>query len=43
MCLAEHVKMGRKSAVKLMNPGTDQDADAISRFNREAAVRDVTM
>ena len=41
--LAEHVKMGRKSAVKLMNPGTDQDADAISRFNREAAVRDVTM
>ncbi len=35
--LAEHVKMRRKSAVKLMNPGTDQDADAIARFNREAA------
>ncbi len=35
--LAEHVKMGRKSAVKLMNPGLDGDADAISRFNREAA------
>ena len=35
--LAEHVKMGRKSAVKVMNPGTVNDADAISRFNREAA------
>ena len=35
--LAEHVKMGRKSAVKVMNPGMTQDADAISRFNREAA------
>ncbi|MDB4882884.1 MAG: putative serine/threonine protein kinase [Gemmatimonadetes bacterium] len=35
--LAEHVKMGRKSAVKVMNPGMVQDADAISRFNREAA------
>jgi serine/threonine-protein kinase len=35
--LAEHVKMGRKSAVKVMNPGTVTDADAISRFNREAA------
>jgi hypothetical protein len=35
--LAEHVKMGRKSAVKVMNPGTVHDADAISRFNREAA------
>ena len=35
--LAEHVKMGRKSAVKVMNPGTVQDADAISRFNREAS------
>jgi serine/threonine-protein kinase len=34
--LAEHVKMGRKSAVKVMNPGTLNDADAISRFNREA-------
>jgi len=35
--LAEHVKMGRKSAVKVMNPGMVNDADAISRFNREAA------
>ena len=34
--LAEHVKMGRKSAVKVMNPGMIADADAISRFNREA-------
>jgi serine/threonine-protein kinase len=34
--LAEHVKMGRKSAVKVMNPGALNDADAISRFNREA-------
>jgi predicted Ser/Thr protein kinase len=34
--LAEHVKMGRKSAVKVMNPGMMTDADAISRFNREA-------
>ena len=35
--LAEHVRMGRKSAVKVMNPGMVNDADAISRFNREAA------
>src|SRR4051812_10570554 len=35
--LAEHVKMGRKSAVKVMNPGMGEDPDAISRFNREAA------
>src|SRR3982751_3358408 len=35
--LAEHVKMGRKSAVKVMHPGMVHDADAISRFNREAA------
>jgi predicted Ser/Thr protein kinase len=35
--LAEHVKMGRKSAVKVMNPGMVNDADAIGRFNREAA------
>ena len=34
--LAEHVKMGRKSALKVMNPGMVKDADAISRFNREA-------
>ena len=35
--LAEHVKMGRKSALKVMNPGMVTDVDAISRFNREAA------
>ena len=35
--LAEHVRMGRKSAVKVMNPGMVNDADAISRFNREAS------
>ena len=35
--LAEHVKMGRRSALKVMNPGMVNDADAISRFNREAA------
>lgn len=35
--LAEHVKMGRKSAVKVMNPGMVTNVDAISRFNREAA------
>jgi eukaryotic-like serine/threonine-protein kinase len=34
--LAEHVKMGRKSALKVMNPSMVHDADAISRFNREA-------
>ena len=35
--LAEHVKMGRRSALKVMNPKLVKDADAISRFNREAA------
>ncbi len=35
--LAEHVKMGRKSALKVMNPGMNRDADAVARFNREAA------
>jgi serine/threonine-protein kinase len=35
--LAEHVKMGRKSALKVMNPSLVKEADAISRFNREAA------
>ncbi|HKS06749.1 MAG TPA: protein kinase [Gemmatimonadaceae bacterium] len=35
--LAEHVKMGRKSAIKVMNPGTTENADAIARFNREAS------
>jgi hypothetical protein len=35
--LAEHVKMGRRCAIKIMMPGTMNDPDAISRFNREAA------
>ena len=35
--LAEHVKMGRKSAIKVMNPAMVHDADAVGRFNREAA------
>ena len=35
--LAEHVKMGRKSAVKVMHPAMIHDAGAIGRFNREAA------
>ena len=35
--LAEHVKMGRRSAVKVMHPGMVHDPDAISRFNREAS------
>jgi serine/threonine-protein kinase len=35
--LVEHVKMGRKSALKVMHPGMVKDLDAISRFNREAA------
>jgi len=35
--LAEHVKMGRQCALKVMNPAMVKDADAISRFNREAA------
>ncbi len=35
--LAEHVRMGRKSALKVMNPALAAAADAISRFNREAA------
>ena len=35
--LAEHVKMKRKSALKVMHPGMVHDADAIARFNREAA------
>jgi len=34
--LAEHVKMQRKAALKVMNPGMTQDPDAIARFNREA-------
>ena len=35
--LAEHVRMRRKSAVKVMHPGMASDPDAISRFNREAS------
>jgi serine/threonine-protein kinase len=35
--LVEHVKMGRKSALKIMHPGLAKDADAVTRFNREAA------
>jgi serine/threonine-protein kinase len=35
--LAEHVKMGRRCAIKIMNQGLVNDPDAISRFNREAA------
>ncbi len=34
--LAEHVKMGRKSAIKVMSPAMMHDPDAIARFNREA-------
>jgi len=35
--LAEHVKMGRMCAIKVMNLSLVQDADAVGRFNREAA------
>ena len=35
--LAEHVKMGRKSALKVLHPSLMKDISAISRFNREAA------
>jgi len=35
--LAEHVKMGRRSAIKVMNPSMVHDPDAVSRLNREAA------
>ncbi|MBA4156464.1 MAG: protein kinase [Gemmatimonadetes bacterium] len=35
--LAEHVKMGRRCAIKVMHPALRTDADAISRFGREAA------
>ena len=34
--LAQHVRMKRKSAVKVMNPALVHDHDATSRFNREA-------
>jgi len=35
--LGEHVKMGRKSAIKVLTRGLAQDHEAIARFNREAA------
>ena len=35
--VAEHVALGRKSAVKVINPSHANSAEAISRFNREAA------
>ena len=35
--VAEHVALGRKSAVKVINPSLANSAEAISRFNREAA------
>ena len=35
--LAEHVRMKRKVAVKVLSPRIATDADAISRFNREAS------
>lgn len=35
--LAEHVKIGRRSAIKVMNPSMVHDPDAVARFNREAS------
>jgi serine/threonine-protein kinase len=35
--LGEHVKMGRKSAIKVMAQSMASDPEAIARFNREAA------
>jgi serine/threonine-protein kinase len=35
--VAEHVRMGRKSALKVMSPALATTADAITRFNREAS------
>ena len=35
--LGEHVKMGRKSAIKVMTQAMANDPDAVSRFNREAS------
>jgi eukaryotic-like serine/threonine-protein kinase len=35
--LAEHVKMGRRSAIKVMNASMVHDHDAVARFNREAS------
>src|SRR5690242_11273431 len=34
--LAEHVRMGRKCALKVISPALATTAEAISRFNREA-------
>src|SRR6185436_14282008 len=34
--LGEHVKMSRKSAIKVMTQSMAHDPDAIARFNREA-------
>jgi serine/threonine-protein kinase len=34
--LGQHVKMGRKSAIKVMTQSMANDPDAIARFNREA-------
>ncbi len=34
--LGEHVKMGRKSAIKVMTQAMANDPEAIARFNREA-------
>lgn len=35
--LAEHVRMGRRSAVKVMGRALTTDREALSRFNREAS------
>src|SRR4029077_14191975 len=35
--LAEHVKMGRRCAIKVMNPSMPHAPDAVARFNGEAA------
>jgi len=35
--LAEHVKMGRESAIKVMSPSMMHDPDSVARFKREAA------
>ncbi len=35
--LGEHVRMGRKSAIKVMTQSMASDPEAIARFNREAA------